>query len=77
MPESLFAREFFGHVRGAYSGADSDGIGSGRSADGGTLFLDEIGDLPLELQPRLLRLLQDGTVPGHRRSRASAIPTSA
>jgi len=61
VPESLFAREFFGHVRGAYSGADGDGQGLAARADGGTLLLDEIGDLPLELQPRLLRLLQDGT----------------
>lgn len=61
VPESLFAREFFGHVRGAYSGAEGDGQGLASRADGGTLFLDEIGDLPLELQPRLLRLLQDGT----------------
>ncbi len=61
VPESLFAREFFGHVRGAYSGADGNGQGLASRADGGTLFLDEIGDLPLDLQPRLLRLLQDGT----------------
>ena len=61
VPESLFAREFFGHVRGAYSGADGDGQGLASRADGGTLFLDEIGDLPLDLQPRLLRLLQDGS----------------
>ncbi len=59
--ESVFAREFFGHVRGAYTGADADGAGLAGHADGGTLFLDEIGDLPLDLQPRLLRLLQDGT----------------
>ena len=61
IPEGLFAREFFGHVRGAYSGAATDGRGLAALADGGTLFLDEIGDLPLESQPRLLRLLQDGT----------------
>jgi transcriptional regulator with GAF, ATPase, and Fis domain len=61
IPESLFAREIFGHTRGAFSGADRDGIGLAAQADGGTLFLDEIGDLPLELQPQLLRLLQDGT----------------
>ena len=61
IPESLFGREFFGHVRGAYSGADGDGEGLAARADGGTLFLDEIGDLPLDVQPRLLRLLQDGT----------------
>jgi two-component system NtrC family response regulator len=61
IPESIFAREFFGHVRGSFSGADRDGIGLAAQADGGTLFLDEIGDLPLELQPQLLRLLQEGT----------------
>ncbi|MFT5233143.1 MAG: tetratricopeptide (TPR) repeat protein, partial [Candidatus Krumholzibacteriia bacterium] len=61
IPESIFEREFFGHTRGAFSGADSDGIGYAAKADGGTLFLDEIGDLPIELQPRLLRLLQDGS----------------
>ena len=59
--ESIFAREFFGHTKGSFSGADQDGIGLAAKADGGTLFLDEIGDLPLELQPQLLRLLQDGT----------------
>jgi len=61
IPESMFAREFFGHVKGSFSGADRDGGGLAAKADGGTLFLDEIGELPLELQPRLLRLLQDGT----------------
>jgi DNA-binding NtrC family response regulator/tetratricopeptide (TPR) repeat protein len=61
IPESIFAREFFGHVQGSFSGADRDSIGLAAKADGGTLFLDEIGELPLELQPRLLRLLQDGT----------------
>ena len=61
IPESMFAREFFGHVRGSFSGADRDGIGLAAKAHGGTLFLDEIGELPMELQPRLLRLLQDGT----------------
>ncbi len=61
IPESMFAREIFGHVRGSFSGADRDGIGLAAKANGGTLFLDEIGELPLELQPRLLRLLQDGT----------------
>ncbi|MEN8007001.1 MAG: sigma 54-interacting transcriptional regulator [Candidatus Krumholzibacteriota bacterium] len=61
IPETIFAREFFGHTRGSFSGAERDGIGLAAKADGGTLFLDEIGDLPLELQPQLLRLLQDGT----------------
>ena len=59
--ENIFAREFFGHVRGAFTGADTDAGGFAALADGGTLFLDEIGDLPLELQPQLLRLLQEGT----------------
>jgi len=57
---SMFAREFFGHVRGAFTGAEADAGGFAALADGGTLFLDEIGDLPLDQQPQLLRLLQDG-----------------
>ncbi|MCP4292630.1 MAG: tetratricopeptide repeat protein [bacterium] len=61
IPNSIFAREFFGHVQGSFSGADRDGLGLAAKADGGTLFLDEIGEMPLELQPQLLRLLQDGT----------------
>ena len=61
IPADLFEREFFGHVKGAYSGADRDGQGYAGRADGSTLFLDEIGDLPLAVQPKLLRLLQDGT----------------
>jgi len=61
IPDGVFDREFFGHVRGSFSGAERDGIGLAAQADGGTLFLDEIGELPLELQPKLLRLLQDGT----------------
>ncbi len=59
--ESLFEREFFGHVQGSFTGADRDGIGLAAQADGGTLFLDEIGELALKQQPALLRLLQDGT----------------
>jgi DNA-binding NtrC family response regulator/Tfp pilus assembly protein PilF len=61
IPQTMFEREFFGHIRGAFSGADRDGAGFAAQASGGTLFLDEIGDLPLEVQPKLLRLLQEGT----------------
>ena len=61
IPQTMFEREFFGHVRGSFSGAERDGGGYAALADGGTLFLDEIGELPLEVQPKLLRLLQEGT----------------
>jgi DNA-binding NtrC family response regulator/Tfp pilus assembly protein PilF len=61
IPQTMFEREFFGHTKGAFSGADRDSQGYAAQADGGTLFLDEIGDLPLEVQPKLLRLLQEGT----------------
>ena len=57
---SLFDAEFFGHVRGAFTGADKDRAGRLEQASEGTLFLDEIGILPLDLQGKLLRVLQDG-----------------
>ncbi len=61
IPHTMFEREFFGHTRGAFSGAERDSAGFAAQADGATLFLDEIGELPLEVQPKLLRLLQEGT----------------
>jgi len=59
IPHELFESEFFGHIKGAFTGAVSDRAGRFELADGGTLFLDEIGEIPLELQGKLLRVLQE------------------
>ena len=60
IPRELFESEFFGHVKGAFTGAIRDRIGRFQLADGGTLFLDEVGDIPPDLQSKLLRVLQEG-----------------
>jgi formate hydrogenlyase transcriptional activator len=60
LPSELIESELFGHEKGAFTGAVARQIGRFELADGGTIFLDEIGDLPLRLQPRLLRVLQEG-----------------
>ena len=59
IPKELFESEFFGHVKGAFTGAHQNREGRFQMADGGTLFLDEIGEIPLELQSKLLRVLQE------------------
>ncbi|MDD7886964.1 PAS domain S-box protein [Flavivirga sp. 57AJ16] len=62
IPRELIESELFGHKKGSFTGAFSDKIGKFELADGGTLFLDEIGELPLDMQPKILRFLQEGEI---------------
>jgi transcriptional regulator with GAF, ATPase, and Fis domain len=75
VPRELYESEFFGHSRGAFSGALRDRVGRFEAADKGTLFLDEVGEIPVDLQGKLLRVLQEGTFErvGETRSRSADV----
>lgn len=71
IPKDLMESEFFGHMKGSFTGATSDKLGFFRAADGGTLFLDEVSELPIDMQAKLLRVIQEQSVRpvGHEQER--------
>ncbi len=73
IPRELLESEIFGHVKGAFTGATDNRVGAAKSADGGTLFLDEIGEMPLDMQVKLLRFVQTGTFTAVGGSRAEKV----
>lgn len=75
IPRELFESEFFGHVKGSFTGATRDRVGRFELADGGTLFLDEVGEIPIDMQGKLLRVLQEGTFEriGEERTRTADV----
>ena len=75
IPRELFESEFFGHMQGSFTGATRDRVGRFELADGGTLFLDEVGEIPLDMQSKLLRVLQEGTFEriGEEKTRAADV----
>ena len=76
IPKDLFESEFFGHVRGAFTGAVGDRVGRFQLADRGTLFLDEVGEIPLDLQTMLLRVAQEGEFERVGKARLGRCPSA-